>query len=140
MLSDKKTEELRKTFKDNVEYIKRRHDWLEASKRHKYIMEYDRLMGELNTILNKDPNAKSIDYLLNGRMANLKRLADESVNGIKHEIYAKGTDNVGVTGEHVAVGSGGATGSPTVPAAPTAPTASAVPTAPTAPVQTQQQN
>ena len=45
-LSDKKTEELRKKFKDNVENIKRRHDWLEASKRHNYIMEYDRLMCE----------------------------------------------------------------------------------------------
>jgi len=63
-------------------------------------MEYDRLKGESNTILNKNPNAKSIEYLVNGRMASLKKLADESVNGIKHEIYAKDS-----TGEHVAAGS-----------------------------------
>ena len=45
-------------------------------------------------------------------MANLKKLADESVNGLKHEIYAKGA--IGGMSEHVAVGSGcgarGATG------------------------------
>ena len=74
-------------------------------------MEHDRSNGELNTILNKDPNATSIHYLLEGRMAKLKDLADESVNGIKHEIYVKGS-----TGEHVTVGavggSAGATGSP----------------------------
>ena len=52
-------------------------------------MEYDRLKGALNIILNNNPNAKSIECLLNGRMANFKKLADESVNGIEHEIYAK---------------------------------------------------
>ena len=114
-LSDKKTEELRKKFKDNVENIKRRHDWLEASKRHNYIMEYDRLKGEYNTILNKDPNATSIN-LLKDRMDKLKKLADISVNGIKHEIYAKDS-----TGEHITSGT-----APTAPAAPAAPAAPVV--------------
>ena len=35
ILGDKKTEELRKKFKANLENLKLRNDWLEASKRNK---------------------------------------------------------------------------------------------------------
>ena len=62
-------------------------------------MEYDKLQGQLNTILNKDPNATSIQYLLKGRMSKLKDLADESVNGIKHEIYEKGEVETNINGQ-----------------------------------------
>ena len=34
-------------------------------------------------------------------MAKLKELANESVKGTKHEIYTKGSDNAGVTSEHI---------------------------------------
>jgi len=87
-LSNKKIEELRKQFKLNVENIKARHDWLEASRRKNYEMEYDRTRSELNVVLNKDPNAHSIQKLQD-RMKTLKDMADLSVNGVKHEIYAK---------------------------------------------------
>ena len=88
-LSDEKIEGLRKQIKSNVENIKQRNDWLEASKRKKYEMEYERI-NQSNKILNKDPNATSIKNLLEDRMSKLKDLADESVSGIKHEIYDKG--------------------------------------------------
>ena len=103
-LSDKKTEELRKKFKAHVENIKLRNDWLEASRRKNYELEHDRLKGEYNTILNKDPNATTLD-LLKDRMNKLKDLADKSVKGEKHEIYAKDS-----TGEHVTAGESAGSG------------------------------
>jgi len=97
-LSDKKTEELRKKFRTNVENIKLRNDWLEASRRKNYEMEHDRLKNEYNTILNKNPNATSLN-LLKDRMNNLKALAEKSVKGEKHEIYARDS-----TGGHATTG------------------------------------
>ena len=80
-----------------MENVKLRNDWLEASRRKNYELEHDRLKGELNTLLNKNPNATSIKDLLEGRMAKLKDLANESIKGTKHEIYAKDS-----TGGHAA--------------------------------------
>ena len=53
--------------------FKARHDWMEASRRKNYEMEYDRTRGELNVVLNKDPNAHSIQQLQD-RMKTLKDL------------------------------------------------------------------
>jgi len=87
-LSKKRIEQVRKEFKSNVENNKARHDWMQASRRKNYEMEYDRVRGELQKVLIKDPNATSIQKLVE-RVNTLKDLADVSVNGQKHEIYTK---------------------------------------------------
>ena len=67
-LSDKLLNELKEKADKNVQSIKTRNNWLEATKRKNYIHEYDRISGIIDPILNKNPNAIGIDYLKNAEM------------------------------------------------------------------------
>ena len=66
-LSDKKTEELRKKFRTNVENVKLRNDWLEASRRKNYELEHDRLKAEYNTVLNKSPQGHGYNGFISNK-------------------------------------------------------------------------
>ena len=77
-LSDRKIEKLKNQVHNQVENIKRRNEWLEASNRKNYIHEYDALQSTLSA-LNKDPNAIGIRSLEN-RMEYLRDWARQSLS------------------------------------------------------------
>ena len=86
-ITNKRIEQSKEKVDNHVQNVERRNRWLEASKRHNYIQEYDRIRGTLS-VLNKDRNAIGIQNLKD-RMAHLRSMAQASLEEHKHPIYIK---------------------------------------------------
>ena len=86
-ITNKRIEQLKERVDNHVQNVERRNKWLEASKRHNYIHEYDKIRGWLS-VLNKDHNAIGIQNLKD-RMAHLRSMAQMSLEENKHPIYTK---------------------------------------------------